>query len=528
MTKRAWMLVLLGCATGIACGDDSSVADDGGDAEATDDGDVDGGDADADGDGDGDGDGDDDGGADGDADTVDPTTVTGSWIDDYVTDDGATTRAVSLVSTIIQAHLWDGTSFTTRRGAGTAAGTYRIADVPVGPYVLQIGADYFVTSVRDVDLGEDKTGRADVETAASFGTTLTFNLSGLDPWQAGDELELISSGSGAWYHLIQAIATNPPGAGATTTTGMQLMWIGNALINGGAGDAAFLGQLVPQAGPAGSSYLALARVLQADASFAMTDGVDNVIAGALAEAPRSSTIALDWRRSQFAALAAAVHPDAGVLSAELGVAVQPGGLARGPRRPWNHLLHIPPLGVVDDLDLGAVAYADPYPAAWGVFGFASATFAILYQLPGASRTAQSASISVMDDAAVLGAGPIVPVVSPVTGLQINGADARGGATGVGTTPTLSWTAPAAGTPTSYVVGVFEAYVSSGMTSLGNVGGVVTADTSVVVPPGLLTAGRHYVFLVRAMAEPSGDFAAHPFRRSFPVASADAYTNVIDP
>jgi hypothetical protein len=327
--------------------------------------------------------------------------------------------------------------------------------------------------------------------------------------------------------VIQAVATNPPTVGATTATGMQLVWMGSPLIDGAAGDRVFLAQLSPETA-AGVAYLNLARALEVPATFAMTDGTDNRIAGALVEVPRVETVALDWRRSQFEAQCAAIHPDASVLTEELGVAAVPGGDECGARRPWNHLIHVPPIGATTDADLGDVAYGNPYPAAWGVFGFAHATCVILYELSGASRTAQAATLSVMDQVAAFGAGPIVPALTPVTDLRVNGADATDGLTGAGIHPTISWSAPVTGTPTHFVVAVFEVYVNYGMTSVGLVAALQTTASEAVIPPGMMESGRHYTFLVRAVSEPATDAEAAPFRASLPFASADAYTGIVDP
>jgi hypothetical protein len=328
--------------------------------------------------------------------------------------------------------------------------------------------------------------------------------------------------------VIHAVATNPPVPGVTSVTDMSLNWYGSKMIDGAAGDTATVTQLAMTTGPAGVGILSLARSFSTPATFVMTDGGDNTISGALTDVPRTQTVALDWRRAEFAALAAAVHPAASPLNQELGVAALPGGLARGVRRPWSHLLHVPPSGAASDADLGDVAYGDPFPSAWGVFGFANASFAIIYNLPGAANTAQAASLAVAADVATFGAGPIRPVITPVTSILVNSLDARTPQTGVGPNPTLSWSPPASGTPDSYVVGVLEVYVTAGLTMVSGVGGVLTTATSIPIPTGLMVAGRHYTFFVRAVAEPGTDVEAHPFRKTLPSASADAYTAIIDP
>ena len=64
------------------------------------------------------------------------------------------------------------------------------------------------------------------------------------------------------------------------------------------------------------------------------------------------------------------------------------------------------------------------------------------------------------------ASPMVPRLSPARAPTLNGQDAFGNLTGVGLTPRLAWSAPAAGQPTHYLVRVFELYVDGSATRQG--------------------------------------------------------------
>jgi hypothetical protein len=89
--------------------------------------------------------------------------------------------------------------------------------------------------------------------------------------------------------------------------------------------------------------------------------------------------------------------------------------------------------------------------------------------PGAtsSATADAGIIAEEEETEERAAAPIAPVLSPVTAPLVNGKDAFAAQTGVGTQPTLSWSAPALGEATSYSVSITEVAVDQ---SPGNVGG----------------------------------------------------------
>jgi hypothetical protein len=99
--------------------------------------------------------------------------------------------------------------------------------------------------------------------------------------------------------------------------------------------------------------------------------------------------------------------------------------------------------------------------------------------------------------------------------------------GVGPTPTLSWSAPATGTPTRYEVELFRLAASGSATTSTLVARFVTAGTVVHVPPGLLAAGS-YCARVTARTYATDTFAAAPFRRMNVGAWAQVLSGVFTP
>jgi len=107
------------------------------------------------------------------ADAAPDGVVRGRWVDDYLVGDQSWQRAVSLATMPVRAHVWDGDGFTTFEGSGSADGSFAIEGVPPGPFYLHIGLDVLHTSVRDIDIGEWRTGRPGVPTSSSFTTCST-------------------------------------------------------------------------------------------------------------------------------------------------------------------------------------------------------------------------------------------------------------------------------------------------------------------------------------------------------------------
>jgi hypothetical protein len=94
--------------------------------------------------------------------------------------------------------------------------------------------------------------------------------------------------------------------------------------------------------------------------------------------------------------------------------------------------------------------------------------------------------------------PIVPVVSPPRSPRVNDLDAHVERTGVGTTPTISWSAPALGSPDRYAVTLVRLFVGvAGQTVAESVANLRTRSRAVTIPPGILQAGERYYALVTA-------------------------------
>jgi hypothetical protein len=394
-------------------------------------------------------------------------------------------------------------------GEGFADGTFRIPGVPPhGRYWLRVGATWIRTDERRIELGIDQLGRPDA-VLGTPGTSLVLDVTGLDPFIAGDDIQLQSANAGIGFYST-ANAFNPftagaPAPGDTALVGAVLPFdadpaLGTAafpLVQASRGDALTIAQLTLRNASATVAYLALTRALTTT-TLEMTPGAATAVTGAMT-APPARTTRLDLRPTQWEALADAVDPGAVpvfeglfVDAAQVGVRILPSGtpdLVEGSMPPGSGDQ------VVD------VAYRDPYPASWRRFTVASMLFQATIAVPGEAGvdtlpvfTNQFAQRRIVGG----GAQPMRPLVSPPRAFTVDGhaADDAALAT-VSDTPVLAWKRPAVGHPSSYRITISRlAAVAPRVTPIA----VVRVDGhthKAELPPGILAAGESYQLTIQA-------------------------------
>jgi len=122
-------------------------------------------------------------------------------------------------------------------------------------------------------------------------------------------------------------------------------------------------------------------------------------------------------------------------------------------------------------------------------------------------------------------------VSPVKNPTINGKNLFTGQTGVGLTPTLSWTAPDVGTPNAYVVTVYLLTNNNGATESTQVNRVFLPGsvTTTMLPASLLLTGQAYAFLISAYVDSSYDPTTAPWvNHKFPYGLSQSISGVVTP
>ena len=424
-----------------------------------------------------------------------------------------------------------GGGYTAVAGSGAADGTFSIANVPDGPVFVHTrpagGSDSFVlTGGSAVDSSTAQLGRPDRVDLTST-TTLVLNLSNLDTWQTGDSLELFIPNVDNWWFGLEASGIpGLPNAGDTQITGLTMTPnTGDSdgepgrVIDGGKGDIATVEHLATHSLGGNSGYIAVSRIATLP-SFTMADGSSTTVNGTFTDVSASNSVAFTVLGTKFLQYTTACNPNAQTFPASsfgpvsVFIVDQPGGQNFAGQSANADLLG---LWTDSDLTTPTMSYGTPLAGNWGPTMVANMTYTVSYLAAGATTpTLIYAHLNVFDTVAHLTASSIQPTISPVQMAKINGNDLFTSQTSLGTTPTLSWQPPAAGTPDWYVVVVTAITNNGGNTRQQRLAQLITTQTSLQIPPNLLTAGQSYVFTIVAGA------GGNPFQAqsSLPSARAD--------
>ncbi|HJW32159.1 MAG TPA: fibronectin type III domain-containing protein [Holophagaceae bacterium] len=460
--------------------------------------------------------------------------VTGVRSYTFRQDTGTTLQPFDLTAAVIQALVPNSSGgLDTLVGVGHSDGTFSISGVPVGGYWLRFGTTYLWTTEDHVEWVTDLYGRADAAYPGISPTNLVMSATNLGAWQATDELFFNVPSQGTTYAMAPGTAgvSNAPGLGATALASYtyDFTQVGLGLLDASRGDQAYLTQLTTRSA-AGANYRALGKVWNLPA-LTMADGASTSASGAFLDIPQSSTLRLNWKRSALVGMTPQVNPAAQVVATEFGLWASPLGLGQGiPSNAFQLFTYDSgSTSATTDLDLGDLAFGNPFPTAWSLLAETYFTWSVQYLAPGAAtpvtqlRSAYTAT-NVMPTAAA----PLTPLLSPVLNPRINGKDLFQNQLAVGSTPTLSWDLPITGTPTGYVVRAYELKNNAGASQLVTRALFRTAARTFTVPPGILLSGSTYVFTISAVRNPGVNYAAYPFRSSFPYASSPLNSAIVAP
>lgn len=455
--------------------------------------------------------------------------VTGTLLDEYVLESSTKVIAMDLSAVTVEALRFAGGAWTAIPGHGKADGTFRIPGVPPGPFTLHVGGVYLVTSERALDLGTTVQGRPGAWPAPPGNRSIIDDLKGMVPWKHQDYVEWFVANSGG--SQVTGIVGGFPQPGDTTLSA-KVVWSPNPVIESSKGDTLTVIQLAVAPSTPAANVTVTRRFVSLPGVTEVTP-MPTQVSGTFQDVALDRSVALDFRASKFLAHGAEVNPAALAPHASdvsLALTTLPGAAQHGFFGSSALLLNAS-MTTLADADLGVVHYGDPYPASWGTVGVALAYVDVPLQVPGASQPFDAyGTVEVLSDAATFGAGPIAPLVTPVLQPLVNGATAFGPLQGITTTPTLSWSPPAVGAPTHYLVTLWPMVVLDGgvpQYPFVDAGAVQTSDTSVVIPPGLMAPGMMYYFVIQAMVVP-GEKPDHPYRQGIHRASADVITSVATP
>lgn len=417
-------------------------------------------------------------------------------------------------------------------------------DAPTGMYWLRLVDGplsredvYVLTDQTKLDLGRDVVGNAGTR-ARDRGTHLDVTASGLASWGDYDDGDLVLPNLAHVSTILPYYATNTPVAGDTALNA-DYAWFGQQLSSTPAD--AYVVQVRPTHDDAlAFDYYTPVKALHA-AAVAITDGMTSRLTGTFVDPPELD-VPVHWMRSAFAAQAVGMAPADCGHELELesywvhalpghGTYGQIDGLLDdgfdgtpeyGPRL-------IEAFYSLDQTDLvGTLSVRNPYPADW-LYAKYSMSYAVGCGLPNGS-TPGNAQVSIGLLTSKLDDSPVTPLVGPVAKPQIAGLDLLVPQVGVGLTPTVSWQAPALGTPTSYEVKLLALGIADSGYALQEKATLVVPGsvTTITLPRDVLESDTIYALEIRAISQTGQDAASAPFRSGMPLGYADFITNYFIP
>jgi len=453
-------------------------------------------------------------------------TVTGTRTVDFWPQSGPTAGAYSTMNAVSALVPNGAGGYDVLWGTAWPDGTFTIAGVPEGTYVLRFDAGSVVylaeTDASAVDTGFDVLGRPYLTRASNV--PLAFSATGLEPWALDDLFEAYSANAAVALAPFGLPGTTSIPAGATqasTTTTLAT----TPLPDAAQGDVVqvFQGKSVAL-GPTVSYVAASSAGFVADATLTATG--PNTWTAALEPIADHGTFSSSWPAPAYEEHLAEMGPGATVLNHKIGVTAASRPEPLVPSFPGIYLGTSGPALLVAragagfaGMDLTGIEFGRFLAAPWTEYRDVRMSARVAFTV-GGSTVVVRPSIVRMEP---LAAAPFeaAPRVTPAIDLRVNGLAANVPLTGVGTGPTLSWSPPAMGTPTSYAVRVIA------VPSLSLAVSARTGGTSLRIPDGVLAPGSTYYVDVIARVAPAERLDA-PLRNEFGASFAEAVTAPFTP
>jgi hypothetical protein len=435
-------------------------------------------------------------------------------------------------------------SFRSLQSYGGANGLATIPNVPSGYYWLPYGPYRFWTSSSNVDLGIDLTGPHALVPNTPVNTDFMVTATGLDPLPQSSPLDFIVTSGDIGIPIFYTSSDDPPNTTAWTAQGETNP---NIVLSGLSG---FMVQYEPESIGSFSAWktgpgLAL-TVPNATNGSVTIDG--QLSSGA------PTSLEINIQGSAWAPLFNRVAPVAvEPTSSFLNIAVQP--FVNNHIATWGLGIDLfwanlnPPNGIVlpncnptwmggystlsqqlfetsgpilTDEDLGTIEYGDPWPEQWPrVFSFCQQGS---FQTPIPNSTATQSFSLVNGLYSPLPDAPVTPLISAVQNPTINGVDLFTATTFTGNAATLSWSAPAIGTPTGYKVDVAMLQTfPEGSPYFADLHSYYTTTTSVTLPEDVMGSN---IFMITAFVDGAANVETSPLRSGLPGGWANVVSAVM--
>ena len=406
-------------------------------------------------------------------------------------------------------------------GTGTSTGTFSIPNVPNGYYLLQLGGRYVWTKNTVINADQSLAYRSSA-VGADPATTLTFNLSNLNPWLPNDVIELVDPGTNA-FQLFTGSAGEPIFTGTFPYS--------SVLNDSTLGDKTYLLQESTQY--AGGYRMLVASRYFSPSNFTQIDATDTQLTGRFRIIEPTQSFRLNVNGADLAAATLAANPGAAIANTTFALDIFPGNMARG----WiaaapdlvSYDLNADAPPFTANVDLGDVMFGNPFPPAFTLFALYQYSAQTSYLAPGASSgTTITTYVGGNTVALPTASAPLSLMVGTVQQPAVGGADFFANHSGIGFMPTLTWKPPTTGTAHAYSVLVYQLSNNAGSTQATAIARLQTQGTSITIPPNLLIAGQTYVFQITALYRPGVNMAVNPYMLGPTAAGADVISGVMQP
>ncbi|MBL8924179.1 MAG: hypothetical protein JNJ54_35325 [Myxococcaceae bacterium] len=413
----------------------------------------------------------------------------------------------------------DGGALDFRRGFGNADGTFVVRDVPTGEVTLQLGRTYVVTTQRQLAFDFNRGGRRDA-TRATSESLLRMTIRNLEPYSSSRNAAALFFTQGGTIANIEAAALPVTPMNATSIES-DLDWkrvtdaLGYGLPDSARGDRGWALQYRSVNEDGGGEY-SLIR----SAEFPPITLVNGGSADAIADLqlPPAQPLSVAFDTAAFNALRGSFGRDTATTSfgAQLRASPAPAPISAQGLRGFVVASAFTPSPAGNQITLDV---ANPFPTTWGRTRIAYYSVDQARSVSDAGTPVRYAGGITLVDPAESAPAMATPRLGPVRGPQIAGRNFIEDQTGVGTSPSLAWTAPTVGAVTTYRVNVGR-ILANGTTA--DSWALFTANPGLTLPPGILTAGNAYVLSIEATS------AAGYLSFSIPSASSIVISGVIRP
>jgi len=446
--------------------------------------------------------------------------INGTEIVTWVAPNNIINKPSDLTTLPVEALVSDGHGgYTSYPGVGALDGTFAITGIPAGVAIIHAGQMYTqldISRVTAVDLGSGRNGRPD-QTPANAASSIVFDVGNMTPWQDADRMEFFCSNDTWLFDMQDLVLAGFPAAGDSSINNMtvpesdvifELGTPGNLILKQDGtlpGDVCTLAHLETRqtADAIPVPYTAMAETFNPN-PFDQIDGDVTTLTGSFTANATPNSVSIDIQAQLYAPLLAPVPAGANLSSGpsiDVGFAVlgAQGGLhslRSGGNTADFMLMNLP--NAVPTLATN-IQYGQPLVGSWNTFAVAGVTPIYSFQEPNTNRF-PGLIVAVLTTIDLENPGPtplaIAPRLGPPQSPTINGIDWLQPQTGVGTTPTIAWSAPRLGAPDVYELDVYHLVDARPPKRL--IASFATAATSLTLPASVLVAGEQYFFVLIAM------------------------------